>query len=93
MHQNYNLTYTSQPPSDSRFQIQKRVLPDGNASDWAIFRIYFPIPNSIEVLVKNSTSSDLQVKPFVIKKGVAEDLSLHTDFCGANTYHYDNGTI
>ena len=47
LHQNYNLSYSSQPPADSRFQIQKRLLPTGNANDWAIIRIFYPLPNSI----------------------------------------------
>ncbi len=63
----YNLTYSSQPPSDSRFQIQKRLDPTGNPNDWAIIRIYYPLPNSIEVLVKNTTGKDIVVKPFPIK--------------------------
>ena len=44
------MAFSSQPPSDMRFQIQKRVLPDGDSSDWAIFKIYYPLPNVIEVL-------------------------------------------
>lgn len=45
--QNYNMTYSSQPPSDSRFQIQKRLLPTGNEADWIIVRIYYPLPNAL----------------------------------------------
>lgn len=41
------MTYAAQPPSDSRFQIQKRLLPTGNSQDWIIVRIYYPLPNSI----------------------------------------------
>lgn len=93
LHHNYNLTYASQPPSDSRFQIQKRLLPTGNASDWVIIRIYYPLPNSLEVLVKNTTGTDIIVKPFAINNGVATDLRNHVDVCGANNFHYDNGTI
>jgi len=87
------MTYASQPPSDSRFQIQKRLLPTGKSSDWAIIRIYYPIPNSIEVLVKNTTGSDILVKPYPIRSGVAVDLTTKTDICGANTFFYENGTI
>ncbi len=35
------------PPKDSRFQIQKRLLPVGNKNDWVIIKIYYPLPNSI----------------------------------------------
>lgn len=89
----YNLTYSSQPPTDSRFQIQKRLLPDGNEQDWAIIRIYYPIPNSVEVLVTNSTGKNILVKPYPVKNGVPEDLMSHTDICGANNFHFENGTI
>jgi len=91
--QNYNLTYSSQPPSDSRFQIQKRLLPTGNDSDWIIVRIYYPLPNALEVLVKNTTGTDIIVKPFVIQNGVPVDLRNHVGTCGANNFHFENGTI
>lgn len=93
LHENYNLSYSGQPPSDSRFQIQKRIEPSGNASDWVIIRIYYPLPNSIEVLVKNNTDSDILVKPFPIESGVGKDLRNYVNTCGANNFHYDNGTI
>jgi hypothetical protein len=47
LHKTYNLTYSGQPPSDSIFQIQKRLDPSGNPNDWAIIRIHYPLPNSI----------------------------------------------
>lgn len=93
LHQNYNLTYSSQPPSDSRFQIQRRLQPTGNPADWAIIRIYYPLPNSIEVLVKNTTGTDILVKPYPIKSGIPQDLNTKTSICGANNFHYQNGTI
>ena len=88
LHQQYNLTYSSQPPSDSRFQIQKRLLPTGNQNDWAIIRIYYPIPNAIEILVKNSTGRDILVKPYPILQGVPVDLTTKTSICGANNFFY-----
>lgn len=47
LHQYYNLTYASSPPTDSHFQIQKRLMPYGNSHDWVIVRIYYPLPNSL----------------------------------------------
>ena len=35
------------PPSDSRFQIQKRSI-QGDITTWAIIKIYYPLPNSIK---------------------------------------------
>ena len=93
LHKSYNLTYASQPPADSRFQIQNRLLPTGNSNDWSIIRIYYPLPNSIEVMVKNTTGTDILVKPFPIKEGVAVDLNTLTNVCGANNFYYGNGTI
>ena len=92
LHKTYNLTYSSQPPAKSIFQIQDRQ-PGGNPSDWVILRIYYPIPNSIQVSRKNPDGSWTVVKPFMINNGVAENLMEHTDVCGANNYHYHNGTI
>ena len=89
----YNLTYNSEPPSNSIYQIQKRDLPDGRASDWGIFRIYYPRPNSVQVLVKNSTGRNIVVSPFVVRGGVPESLLNHVGTCGANNYHYENATI
>ena len=33
------------------------------------------------------------MKPFSINNGVATDLRNHVDVCGANNFHYNNGTI
>jgi hypothetical protein len=64
LHQHYNLTYASSPPTDSRFQLQKRLMPDGNPADWVIVRIYYPLPNSLEVLVTDNSVSDKIIKPY-----------------------------
>lgn len=89
----YNLTYSSSPPSDSRFQIQKRKSPSGNSDDWIIIRIYYSLPNSIEVLVKDSKGKDQIIKNFPIRDEVPENLLSHVGTCGANNFHYTNGTI
>jgi len=44
-------------------------------------------------LVKNSTGTDILVKPFLINNGVPTDLRDYVDVCGANNFHYNNGTI
>ena len=94
IHKHFNLTYSSTPPADSRFQIQKRILPAGKDTDWVIMRIYYPLPNSIEVLIKDDIGGkDQIVKPFPIREGVPEDLTTHTSTCGANNFHFENGTI
>jgi len=49
--QNYNLTFSSEPPHKLRMQFQQRT-PEGNASDWIIVRIYYPRPNGIKVIAR-----------------------------------------
>lgn len=39
-------------------------MPDGNPNDWVIVRIYYPLPNSLEVLVTDNTVTDKIIKPF-----------------------------
>lgn len=44
-------------------------------------------------MVKNSTGTDIIVKPFMIQNGASVDLRNHVGTCGANNFHFDNGTI
>lgn len=46
----YNMSFASQPPSDMRFQLQKRNF-SGDASEWIAVYIYYPIANFIAVSV------------------------------------------
>lgn len=87
------MTYSSQPPSDSVYQIQKRQMPTGNASDWVIVRIYYPIPNIIMVRVTNTSGSNIVVNSFPSIDGVYEDLNNYVNVCGANNYYIENNTI
>jgi hypothetical protein len=57
----YNITFSSTPPRDLRFQFQRRHFRstsiNANATnpplDYAIIKIYYPIPNSIRVQVRD----------------------------------------
>lgn len=89
----YNMTYASQPPSDAVYQIQKRQLPNGNQSDWAIIRIYFPVPNVIIVKVTNNSATNLIVPGNQQVNGVYPDLSKSTSTCGANNYRFETNVI
>ena len=92
--QKYDLNFTSQPPSKMRYQIQERSDPNGNPNDWAIFRIPFPIPNTIRVEYRNGTSTSFtELKPIPINNGTPADLEDYTDQCGANVYHYEQAII
>ena len=68
-------------------------MPNGNSADWVIVRILYPIPNSLDVLVSNSSATDLLVKPYPLVEGIPENLTKHVEICGANNFHYQNGTI
>lgn len=87
------MTYSSQPPSDAVYQIQKRQLPTGNASDWVIIRIYYPVPNVVIVKVTNTTRNGILVPGFQQINGVYPDLTRHTSTCGANFYDFDKNVI
>ena len=80
------MTFASNPPDDMRFQIQKRI-PAGNASDWAIFKLHYPFPNSIEVSVNN-----VVVRPISLLDNNGE-VNLITTLCGSNKFFYKNYTI
>lgn len=45
----YNFTFGAQPPSDMRFQLQKRNPVNGTSGDWAAIYIYYPVANYIAV--------------------------------------------
>ena len=48
----YNMTFTSMPPIDMRFQFQRRTYT-GNNSDWIIVKLHYPLPNMIRVRTKD----------------------------------------
>lgn len=60
----YNMTYSSMPPVDTVYQLQKRELPSGNPNDWAIVRIYYPVPNVVLVKITNSSMTNQPVANF-----------------------------
>ena len=80
------MSIASNPPDDMRFQIQKRVN-GGNNSDWMVFSIYYPFPNSIQVQVGGVT-----VKPIMILN-TGPQKPVNTSECGSNIFFYKNYTI
>lgn len=90
----YNMTYASQPPSDSVYQIQKRQLPNGNPNDWIIARIYFPVPNVVIVRASTTTGGENVIVPgFQQINGSYPSLSASTGVCGANYYDFTTNMI
>ncbi len=43
--------------------------------------------------MKNSSGTDILVKPYPIQSGVSVNLKTKTNECGANNFYFQNGTI
>ena len=85
----YNLRFTSQPPRDMRFQLQRTEKDDFSPEKWVIVKVFFPIKNSIRVNVKGQT-----IDPITILDQNAEDPLLGlTDVCGSNKFYYKDQTL
>ena len=80
------MTFTSMPPEDMTFKMQKR-LPQGNASDWVIVKLMYPQPNSIRVEVNGQA-----IRPISLLDNNGEG-ALNTSLCGSNKFFYQNYTI
>ncbi len=89
----YNMTYQSMPAVDATYQIQKRQLPSGNPNDWAIIRIYYPVPNVVIVKVTNDSMKNTLVPNFPSVNGVYKNLTDYKDVCGANNYYFEKNVI
>ena len=87
------MSYASQPPSDSVYQIQKRLLPNGNPNDWVVIRIYFPVPNAVLIRVTNTTMNNQFVTGFKKFNGVYPDLTTMGGICGANYFDYEKNIV
>ena len=86
LYQSYNMSFASNPPDDMRLQLQKRVQ-GGSDSDWAIFSIYYPFPNTIQVQVNGAV-----VQPITLLNSGPQN-PLNTTLCGSNYFFYKNYTI
>lgn len=82
----YNVSFTNRPPTDLKFQLQKRSL-NGTASDWVSVRIWYPVASSVSVYVNNT----VPVNPIIASSN--EDVTNRTATCGANKYFSANNTI
>jgi hypothetical protein len=82
----YNVTMAAMPPIDMRFRLQRR-LPNGNGSDWAVFKIYYPMPNSIQVSV-----AGVVIPPISLLDNNGQN-PINTSVCGSNLFFYKNYTI
>jgi hypothetical protein len=86
LHKIYNMSFASNPPTDMRMQLQKKI-PGGNNSDYIIVKIYYPFPNSIQIQVNGVT-----IAPISLLDNNAQN-KLDTTSCGSNIFYYFNYTI
>ena len=56
----YNLTFTSEPPKDMRFQLQRSTY-SGDNSAFILIKLHFPKPNSIRVQNRGQIIKPLRV--------------------------------
>lgn len=86
------MTFASMPPLDMSMQLQRRS-PEGNASNYVILRIYYPIPNSIRVFVAGSRKSPIINTDVSNYTHDGLRRTMDTASCGDNVYFYNNRTI
>ena len=70
LNQTYTLNYASAPPLESRYQIQKRQLTTDSQNDRIVVKLKFPRLISAEVVVNNSTMSDVSIQPIPLVNNV-----------------------
>ena len=85
--QTYNFTFSSEPPRDMRFQIQKSDKDRHYAEEWTIIKIYYPIKNSVRIRNRGAT-----VDPIILR-GINVTRDLTSKACGANQFYYNDQTI
>ena len=90
LNETYNMTFASQPPVEMQMQIQHRT-PTGNANNFMIIKLHYPLPNMIRIY-KNGVQMDplLWVDNGVDPAGLKAPLD--TTLCGSNAYFYFNYT-
>ncbi len=87
LNKTYTLSYSANPPLESRYQIQKRQLPSGNENDWIVVKIKYPSPMWAEVVASNDSMSESSVSPIPLVNNILEDIGTsHQENCGANVY-------
>ena len=71
------------------FQLQK-TSPKGNNSRWTIVKLYYPLPNSIEVSVGGTP-----LAPIIMTntEGTGLRRALNVSQCGDNIFFFSNRTI
>lgn len=83
----YNMSFEAQPPIDMLFSFSLPSL-SGDNSQWVGIKIYYPIPNAIQV-----THSKNGSKTRAILATDNDNITNYVSECGTNKYFYKNNTI
>lgn len=73
------------PPVNMQYQIQKRH-PSGDNSNFIVAKIYYPMPNMIQVKVNGTVMDPILITDSGLKR------PLNKSLCGDNIYFYTNYT-
>ena len=74
LNETYTLSYSVNPPLESRYQIQKRQLPFGNQNDWIVVKIKHPSLMWAEVIASNDSMTESSVSPIPLVNNILEDI-------------------
>ena len=74
LNETYTLSYSANPPLESRYQIQKRQLPFGNQNDWIVVKIKYPSLMWAEVIASNDSMTESSVSPIPLVNNILEDI-------------------
>lgn len=86
LHRTYNMSFDAAAPADMTLKLQNR-LPEANASDWIIVKLFYPFPNSISV-----QAGAVPVRPISLLDNDGQT-PLNTSQCGSNKFFYKNYTV
>jgi hypothetical protein len=92
LNRTHNITFLSEPPVKINFQLQTRNPNGGNPQNWAGFRLHYPLPNSIRLLL-NGVIVDPILLTDVNYTTSGLEQNLNTSACGSYAYLYTNYTI
>ena len=83
----YNITFAAMPPLQLNFQIQQS---GGTGGDWLMAKIYYPLPNSVQVL-----ANGVVMPPVILTDTSLAGIhrEINSSLCGDNIFYFSNRTI
>ena len=92
LNQTFNMSYASEPPHKLQIQIQKQT-PLGESNNYIVFRLYYPLPNSIRVTNLQGTIIDPILLTDFNNTTPGILTPLNKSSCGSHIYFYTNRTV